>query len=280
LHALRAGDLNDFPPLEQHGVAQLVGPLPLDLIERAMRAIGVHRSDWLRICSNIQIVIAKSRFRQPSAGQGTSPADIIEAIRQIREGLEKIDSGIFKLDYARKTVGLDAGERNEALEQVQKACLGNVAEAVIRCLPTAQISDEVLADAMPSYTPNGFSNSWNSAFSLSAARVKAIGEAFSASDFRVPTRRQDIVFVTLIGDLADIYTDATGNRATSPNASGNVGMEWRSVFSQFVADLWPCVGVFGDDVQSVTWNASAPSNKQIRDALKKSDELRAETGAK
>lgn len=241
-----------------------------------MNNIGVQSTDWLRIGQNIQIVIAKSRFRQPSAGSGASPTDITDAMKHIQEGLEKIDDGIFKLDFARRTVGIDAGQRNEALEIVQRACLGAIAEAVLTVLPSAQISYETLADAMPSYSTNGFSKSWNGAFSLSAARVQAVIKAFPANDFYAPTRRQDAVFVTLIGELADIYCDATGNRATSPNQSGNLPIGWRSIFSQFIAVLWPSVGVFGDDSQSITWNSTPPSNKQIRDALKKSDLLRSQ----
>jgi hypothetical protein len=279
LHALREGHLSDYPALAQDGVSLLVGPFPLDVIEKAMRKIGVQTGDWLRISSNIQIVIAKSRFRQPAAGEGASPNDIVEAIQHIQEGLEKINAGISKLDFARKTIGSKANQRNEALEQVQKACLGAVADAVIRRLPMDQVSDNVLADAMPSYSQNGFSNSWNDFFSLAAAKVKAIGHAFPAKDFHVPTRRPDLVFVTLIGDMADVYADATGKLATSPNRSGNLSNEWRSAFSQFVADLWPCVGVFGDDALSVTWNAQPPSSKQIRDALKESVQLTTESKA-
>ena len=244
-----------------------------------MHKIGVQSSDWERIGSNIQCVIAKSRFRQPSAGHGASPAQILEAVKNIQEGLERINDGIFGLDYARKTIGLDASERNESLDQVQKSCLGAIAEAIISLLPSARVSYESLADAMPSYAENGFSNSWNGAFSLASARVKNVAEAFALDDFHNPTRRQDIVFVTLIGDLADIYTDSTGNVSTSPNSNGNLPDHWRSAFSQFVADLWPCVGVFGDDANSVTWKSMPPSNKKIRDALKKSDQLKSQANA-
>lgn len=234
------------------------------IIDNALARIGVAPQDRGRFAD--RILLALPLFFPPRPGDRISAQQILSAIERIEGGVRDIAAGLLVIHDARMTITPNAKRRSESLDQIQKAVLGQIAEAVFRAIPSSATTYDQFAAAMPQYgsLPN-FGNSWRGTFEKAAARIGKLRAAFKAEDFRAPTKDIDETFVRTVGALGVIFRDATGKEAKAYAPGGDTAnKEWRPPFCQFIAELWPLIGEQG---------APVPSNRRIADALKHASTL-------
>jgi hypothetical protein len=229
------------------------------IIDRALERLAVAPAGRPALASRIVNVSIVASFRPPPPGKRITPKQIVEALERIETGLRDVSAGLMIIDGARSSAGLNAHKRNESLAAVQRAILGAIAEAVVSRIQGCSVTDEQLAASMPEYGYLAFKNSWRGAFGDAAHRVANLRNVFDQDDFRSPSRDREEWFVRAVGQLAEIYEDATGNGAKAYSRGGDAtNPAWRPPFAQFVVDLWPMLG-FGAE--------KAPSDRRIADAL-------------
>lgn len=210
----------------------------------------------------VENAIFKSQFRGP---EKTIPAeDIAESIDHIAEGARSIVTGLRTLEAARQySINTNSAKRESALAEIEPAIIGVLTLAVTTPLGI-DISDDDIADRMPRYESGKHDMRWSSSFGKAADKLKLLSELYSKSDFHAAGRPPNLIFDNLIADFGTIYFQATGLPPDAPTASG-YKPNARSVFSQFVADLWCLTDVFSEADKKDFKNS--PSNKKILSAL-------------
>ena len=201
-------------------------------------------------------------FRPATRGKRGSPAQIVDAVRQVARGLHLLEHGLSTIDGARRSTAQAAKARDGELERLQRSILHAIVCAVA---PRLSVTGEPvkLEVATPSYTARGFANSWNGVFAGAASRIERLGASASTDDLKAPKVREQW-FTAFIGVLAEIYRDATGTPARAYARGQAVNGEWRPPFCKFVGDIWPLFGRDGEP---------APSDSRIRDALANTSKL-------
>lgn len=227
-------------------------PIPADRISDVR-----HRSD--DFIDRVRYAGFDAGFRLASLGRRGSAANILKAVDDIAAGLSQIERGLQVLDDARRSNAAAHVVRRDELERLQHGILRSVVDAVASRLPGHNLSDRLIAEAMPRHGIDWFKNSWNGAFSIAAARVDHLSEAASLEKLRAPKTpaewRNNLIHL-----LADTFEALTGERAKAYRSSSNPDPDHRSPFCQFVADLWPI------------WfpaPAATPSDATIDRAMKK-----------
>ena len=229
------------------------------LIDLALSRLAVAPAERPPLASRIVNVSVLASFRPPPPGKRITPKQIVDALERIETGLREVSAGLMIIDGARSSIGLNAHKRDESLAAVQHATLGAIAEAVLSRIQGNPITDEQLAASMQEYAYLAFKKSWRGAFGDAANHVATLRNAFDPDDFRSPSRDREEWFVRAVGQLAEIYEDATGNEAKAYSRGGDAtNPAWRPPFAQFVVDLWPML-CFGPE--------KSPSNRRIADAL-------------
>lgn len=235
------------------------------IIERALMRLTVAPAERHAFVDRILSVSVLASFRPPPPGKRVTPKQIVLALERVERGLRDVSAGLHVIDNALSTAGMNAKKRRESLATVQRASLGAIAQAVLNAVKDHSVTEEGLAASMPEYGYLSFTNIWRGVFSNAAHQVSAVRAAYDQGDFRAPTNDQSEWFVRAIGQLAEIYEDATGRKATSYSPGSDVtNPGWHPPFSQFVIDLWPLLR-FG--------NEKPPSDRRISDALASAPKL-------
>ncbi len=225
------------------------------------KAALIDRSD--EFVGRIMLAGINAGIRPAPKGYRGSPTEIAAAANDIARGLDMIERGLASIDGARRSTAIAATARQDALRDLHEDILRSIAAAVAGALPTAIIRDVDIDASRPTYTPSGFSNPWRGAFSRAAGQVDSIAANASANDLRAPKLR-DEWFERLIGIMAEIYEDATGEipRAYAPSQAASP--DTHPPFCQFVRDIWPIFAMAGE---------VAPSDSRIRDAVNSASKL-------
>lgn len=234
------------------------------IIDSALARLGVaseRRADFAWRVRNVGIMAS---FRL-SPGAGVDPEQIVKALEGIEGGLKSIAVGLATIDAACRTTGARSEKRADSLAEVQRVAIGAIADAILRRIPAAQVTDEQLADAMPEYGYLSFRNSWNGAFGDAAAKVSAARAAYSRDDFRRVKETPEWL-CRAVGSLAEIYFDATGRKPSSASP-GDRQREAkpgsRLPFPRFVADVWPLLALQGEPVPDSKTILSAHTRARI-----------------
>jgi hypothetical protein len=269
--------LPDLGPIDRllraAGYSPMIDPMLADvdfggIIDIAIEDLGVLKEECepFRIC--IHNAILKYRFRAPSTGNHIAARDIAKSLKLIEDSLESVDSALTMIHKARASIAGAGTKRGKSLEDVQHSILQEIGRAVFATFQASFPSPEQLARVMPSYEWLNFSNARPTPFASARHSIAALRRQYGASSFALTAHDKDPLFVVLIDDLARLFEEATNRKPTSPDPSPTQARDKRSLFSNFVATLWPLMGAFGDDEADIKRQRAAPSNKRIREALK------------
>jgi hypothetical protein len=235
------------------------------LLETALDLINCSATQRGDAKPRLFAALAKHRVRLPSVGEHLPAEEIRRALNSIENGLRQMSEGLATLDYARQTtVEAVAPVRATALEDAHRFVIGAICDAMP---PVFDITDEQIANSVPTFSRMGFNNPWRSRFNKAADQVARGKETWAGDEFAMPRRTRSPERDELIADLATIFENITEMQPTAWRPAGNIGEAAKSLFHQFVERIW-----------SATSEASAPSADVIRAALATSRPLHSSDG--
>lgn len=221
-----------------------------ELVSNALRNIGVGEPRLQEFATKVFMAAMASGPLDIDKENRVTAEDIEGAIAGIEAGLRLLGKSLHTISFARSTATPNSADRIENLAAIHAALIGAIADAVARGIGASDTLDQLIADSVPEYGAEGFSDQWRGVFTIAAERVKAFQEAFPRPSYHAQKKDRSAWLGRLIPELGKIFEEATGRPPTISNPSEKAGTDWRCPFARFVDELWgyldvtdgPCPG--------------------------------------
>lgn len=248
----RAWIYNNFGP-EQLAIS--------DQYVRAMVELGVTGAEQsASVARKIESALAAFMFRGAAPGTMRSGSELLRSVDRIAVALESLAKELGIIMAARRSLGLAATCRAENLDQIHRAILDSIVEAVADGQQTIFPCDQV-AGTMPTVGPglHDFSDSWTPSFNRAARKVRKVRSAFEVDDLNLPTHQAEQSLTDFIHRLGSIYKEVTGRPPAANKRKATQPDDWNSPFVRFLQQVWPLTpeGSNGGAPPSVNKIASA-----------------------